>query len=440
MAQQTPQKTQAVPVFTSSVNAPTQNFLQEFEQLLKAQESEATFGEAKDSAIVRLVDLIVSHGYYSKASDVHIDPERSRTVVRFRIDGVMQDIVVIPKEIHNFFITRIKILAKLRTDEHQVPQDGKLEYIFGQDIIDVRVSIVPTTKGENIVMRLLSAKARDFSLEKIGLSAGDYATLVKNIKKPWGMILATGPTGAGKTTTLYGVLKILNQRDVSVVTIEDPVEYNIDGVTQIQIRAGSALTFASGLRAIVRQDPNIIMVGEIRDEETADIAVNSAMTGHIVLSSLHTNDAATALPRFVEMGVKPFLIGSTINAVIGQRLVRKICQACLTSTDYTLAQLAQKIPPNIVTALQQRGKEQIKLYNGSGCMTCQKTGYSGRIGIFELLEMTEKIRGLVMQNADAGAIQKAAVEQGMRTMFENALDRVLEGQTTLEEMLRVIKI
>ncbi|MFH0820938.1 MAG: GspE/PulE family protein [Candidatus Peregrinibacteria bacterium] len=411
---------------------------EEFDKLIRAHANEAAFGSAKDSAVVKLVDLLITHGYKKKASDIHIDPQTDHTVVRFRMDGVLHDIVIIPRNIHDLVITRIKVMCRMHTDEHQAPQDGKIAFDIEEESADIRVSVVPTTKGENVVMRLLSEKSRQLSLEDLGLGDRDFKKLYANIAKPWGMILVTGPTGSGKTTSLYAVLKILNTSEVNIDTIEEPVEYNIEGITQIQVNPKAKLTFASGLRSIVRQDPDIIMVGEIRDEETADIAVNSAMTGHLVLSTLHTNDAATTLPRLLEMGVEPFLIASTVNIIIAQRLVRRICQRCIQSHEADMAQLRDFFPAQVLEKLTSECKIPL-LYKGVGCSLCAGTGFAGRVGVFEILEVTDPIRKMIMQNADADQIKKLAIEEGMTTMLDDSIAKVLNGMTTVEEILRVIK-
>jgi len=411
---------------------------EEFEKLILAHTKEAAFGKAKDSAIVKLVDLLLAHGYRKKASDVHLDPTRGDTQVRFRVDGVLHDIVIIPRDIHELVVTRIKVMARLRTDEHQSPQDGKIAFKIGEDLADIRVSIVPTTKGENVVMRLLSEKSRQLGLDELGLSEKDLKKLSEHIKKPWGMILVTGPTGSGKTTSLYAVLKILNTREVNIATIEEPVEYNIDGITQIQVNPKTQLSFATGLRSIVRQDPDIIMVGEIRDEETGSIAVNAAMTGHLVLSTLHTNDAPTALPRLLEMDVEPFLIASTVNIIVAQRLVRRICESCITSEEASVDQLKAYFPVATLEAFF-RGKKKVLLYKGTGCSACDKTGFSGRVGVYEILEVTDSIRDLIMKHADSDTIRDLALKEGMTTMFQDGLEKILNKMTTLEEILRVIK-
>lgn len=410
----------------------------QLEKLIDVQSSERAGGNVEESAVVKIVELLLYDSYKQKASDIHIEPQQFHTLVRCRIDGVMHDIIVIPKNLHDLIITRVKILSQLRTDEHQIPQDGKFQYRFEGEEVDIRVSILPTTKGENIVMRLLSEKSRRYSLEDLGFNERDYNVLRENIKKPWGMILATGPTGSGKTTSLYAILKILNRREVNIATIEDPVEYNIGNITQIQVNPRTKLTFASGLRSIVRQDPNIIMVGEIRDEETASIAVNSAMTGHLVLSTLHTNDAATTLPRLLDMGIPSFLVASTVNIAIGQRLIRKICNKCIMSYEISKSTLEKRIPENIVNQLMGK-KTNLLLYKGKGCPVCQYSGYSGRVGVFEVLEVNDSIRELIINNADADTIKKRAIQNGMRTMFEDAVEKVVNGITTVEEMLRVVK-
>lgn len=406
-------------------------------RLLELQEKEASFGDIKESAVVQIVDLLLTEAYQSHASDIHIDPDRKNTVVRFRLDGVMHDIFTLPKRVHELVVTRLKILARLRTDEHLAPQDGKLQYELGEQLIDIRVSTVPTVKGENIVMRLLADDSH-LGLEDIGYSKADYAKLMKYVTKPWGMILATGPVGSGKTTSLYAILKILNRREVNIITIEDPVEYYIEGITQIQVNPKAGLTFAEGLRSIVRQDPNMIMVGEIRDDETADIAVNAAMTGHLVLSTVHTNNAATTLPRFLEMGLKSFLIASTVNVVIGQRLVRTICEKCKVKYEESVEELCKHLPAEVVER-GVRGQKKITLFRGKGCEACKGMGYQGRVGIHEVMEITDGLRELIMQGANADAIQAKAILEGMTTMFDDAFNKALAGITTTEEILRVIK-
>ncbi|KKP70437.1 MAG: Type II secretion system protein E (GspE), partial [Candidatus Roizmanbacteria bacterium GW2011_GWA2_35_19] len=300
---------------------------------------ESTTQPLKDIPIAKIVDLIISYASQDKSSDIHIEPQDKDTIVRFRIDGMLHDIFKLPVKLHDRILTRIKVLSRLRTDEHLSAQDGKMRFTTEEEIIDIRVSILPIVDGEKVVLRLLSTHARQFSLSDLGMSEADLAKITNAMKKSYGMILSTGPTGSGKSTSIYSILKILNRREKNITTIEDPVEYRIRGVNQINVNVKTGLTFASGLRSILRQDPNVIFVGEIRDMETAGIAVNAALTGHLVVSTLHTNDAATALPRLIDMKVEPFLVASTINIIIAQRLIRKICEMCKTSSEIPLSEL-----------------------------------------------------------------------------------------------------
>jgi len=386
-------------------------------------------------SIVELVDLFVEFAYTARSSDIHIEPADDKVRIRFRTDGVLHDIFDKPvsKELHQEIITRIKVLSGLRTDEHSLPQDGRFKVVVeGLGDIDVRVSILPTRYGENSIMRIL-AETQSFDLEDLGLLPEDLERVKKAISKPYGMILANGPTGSGKTTTLYTILKRLNRPEVSVITLEDPVEYGMTGATQVQTNSQIGLTFASGLRSILRQDPNIIMVGEIRDQETAGIAVNAALTGHLVLSTLHTNDAATTFPRLTDMGVPPFLVASTVNIAMGQRLVRTICKDCKKERELTDAEIK-----SVNEVILDVGKKQRVFYVGAGCKTCDGTGYKGRVGIREVLEINEEIRQLIMSRASAQQIKDAAVRHGMTTMLQDGMKRAIEGQTTLEEILRII--
>ena len=416
----------------------------EFEGIIAELRNVELPRDQRNEAAVRMVNTLLQYGYDSKASDIHVEPYAKKILVRFRIDGVMHDVLEIPKELNDLILTRLKILARLRTDEHRAAQDGKLRFDAKSEIVDIRISIAPVTQGENVVMRLLSAQNRQLNLENLGLIGKNLTKVKSAIKKPHGMILVTGPTGSGKTTTLYAVIKILNKREVHIATIEDPVEYDIEGVSQIQVNTQTNLTFAKGLRALVRQDPDIIMVGEIRDEETAGIAVNSAMTGHLVLSTVHANDSATTLPRLLNMGVEPFLITSTINAVISQRLVRKICVQCRAS--YQLSAEEKSIiekEPEIQKFFEARGKDDVQniyMYKGKGCKVCGNTGYDGRTGIFEVLEMTEQIKQAILRRASSDEIMEIARKKGMVTMLEDGLEKALNGITTLQEVLRVTKL
>lgn len=394
----------------------------------------------EDVSVIRLVDDIISYGFMNHASDVHIEPTEKEIVIRFRIDGLLYDIMNLPKNILDMIVTRIKILAKLRTDETRAAQDGKIVTEVEGSKLDIRVSVLPTVHGEKVVMRLLSSQGRYFTLEELGMADHDLSIVNEAVNKPYGMILSTGPTGSGKTTTLYALIKILNKRDINICTIEDPVEYSLDGVNQVQVNPATNLTFAQGLRSLLRQDPDIIMVGEIRDNETAGIAVNSAMTGHLVLSTLHTNDAATALPRFLDMQIEPFLIASTVNVVIGQRLVRKICMKCIYS--YTLsAQEVENIKReiNIDKFVNTTQVKEIRLYRGKGCDACNHSGYTGRIGIFEVLRIEDDIRELIVARADSDQITKKAIANGMTTMLEDGFMKAFSGKTTIEEIFRVTK-
>lgn len=410
-----------------------------FDSLVSEQVRSAGKGSSIEAPIAKIVQLIIQYAYQDRASDVHIEPEEKDTLVRFRVDGILHDVLFLPAKLHEQISTRLKVLASLRTDEHMAPQDGKLRVALDEENLDIRVSILPVLYGEKIVMRLLASHFRQFSLADLGMSEKDLAKVTNAFKKSFGMILSTGPTGSGKSTSIYSVLKIINTREKNITTIEDPVEYRLKGINQIQTNAKTNLTFASGLRSILRQDPNVILVGEIRDSETAGIAVNAALTGHLVLSTLHTNDAAGALPRLVDMNVEPFLVASTINVIIAQRLVRQICEMCKGSIDVTVAQLAENLPAETIKK-HFGAKKDVRIYQGKGCEVCHFTGYSGRLGIFEVLEVTNNIKQLITKQHDADSILKQAVADGMDTMLDDGLSKVVQGMTTIEEVLRVTKI
>jgi len=387
-------------------------------------------------SIINLVDEIVAYAFETRASDIHFEPEEDKLLIRFRIDGVLHNILDISKDLQPEIISRIKVMSGLRTDEHQAAQDGRFTSAVKNARFDIRVSIVPTYYGENAVLRLLTEQGQNFNLKDLGFSDRDLNIVDKAIKKPYGMILATGPTGSGKTTTLYTVLKILNKEDVSIITIEDPIEYSLEGVDQIQVNMQSGLTFATGLRSILRQDPNIIMVGEIRDVETAAIAVNAALTGHLLLSTLHTNDAATTLPRLLDMKVEPFLIASTVSIAIGQRLVRKICSQCKKQHKLTVSEfqnLASAVSDDILDHLKSS-----PVYRGEGCSACNNSGYFGRIGIYEVLEVTPAIQEAITKRFSAAHINELATHEGMTTMMEDGFKKALAGTTSVEEVLRVM--
>jgi type IV pilus assembly protein PilB len=393
----------------------------------------------EQTPIARIADLIIEYAYQDRASDIHIEPEEKHSLIRFRLDGVLHDITKLPKSMHERIISRVKILSRLKTDEHLSPQDGKMRLQLAEENLDIRVSIIPVADGEKAVLRLLSSRSRKFSLTDLGMNPKDLAKVTSAIKKSYGMVLATGPTGSGKTTSIYSLLKILNSRDKNITTIEDPIEYRIPGINQIHVNPRTNLNFANGLRSILRQDPNIIFVGEIRDNETASIAVNAALTGHLVLTTLHTNDAATAIPRFIDMKVEPFLLASTINVIIAQRLVRKICSKCRHESFLSLSELKRSLPLEVIKK-HFGSATRIKLYQGLGCEHCHHTGYSGRIGVFEVIEVNSKIRQLISNHADSETIVAAAVSQGMTTMLDDGLNKCKSGDTNLEEVLRVTKI
>ena len=387
-------------------------------------------------SIIDLVDLLVEYAYSVRTSDIHIEPAPQSVKIRLRIDGILHDVFEFPKELHSEVISRIKVIASLKTDIHRLPQDGRFKAkIEGLGEVDVRVSVMPTYYGENVVMRILAEMTQTRSLKDLGFQPQDLKKLKRAVRKPYGMILANGPTGSGKTTTLYTIIKELNTRQVSIITIEDPIEYSIEGLTQIPVNNQAGLTFANGLRSILRQDPNIIMVGEIRDPETANISINAALTGHLLLSTLHTNDAATTFPRLVDMGAPPFLVASTVNIVISQRLVRKLCQTCKKERTLSQAELdnINEIAPGFL-------KETTKIFAAVGkeCQECDGSGYRGRIAIQEVLEVNNEIRSLILRKANAAQIKELAVKQGMKTMVENGFQNVIQGITTLEEVLSII--
>jgi type IV pilus assembly protein PilB len=412
----------------------TTDFVSTIKQLL----GESTSGDDK-TPIIQLVDKLVTFAYQNRASDIHIEPQEKESLVRFRIDSVLHDVARFPLSIHAQVATRIKVMSHLKIDEHNSAQDGKFQFTAEGEKIDIRVSFTPIVQGEKIVMRLLSSKSRQFSLTNLGLNDFDLEKVVSAYKKPFGMILSTGPTGSGKTTTLYSILKLLNTRDINIMTIEDPVEYEVDGINQIQVNLQTNLTFADGLKSIVRQDPNVILVGEIRDEETADIAANAAMTGHLVLSTLHTNDAATTIPRLFDMNIEPFIIASSINCIIGQRLVRQICSQCRTSVELTKEQLVDLGLDEQSISFLLKDKEAVRAYKGGGCTICHQTGYSGRIGIYEVMTIDSSVREAITKKATSAEIQKLAISAGMTPMLVDGLKKVQNGITTIEEILRVTR-
>lgn len=380
-----------------------------------------------------IIDEILGDAVGFRASDIHFDPQEQEVVIRFRIDGVLHEAGRIQKKYYENIVNRIKVQAKLRIDEHYSPQDGAMRYVKYGTSLDIRISIAPTIDGEKVVLRLLSEYVRSFTFADIGLSAEDETIVMRAAKKPFGMILVTGPTGSGKTTTLYTLIKLLNQPEVNIATIEDPVEYKVAGVNHIQVNHQANVTFASGLRSIVRQDPNIILVGEIRDKETAEIAVNAALTGHLLLSTFHANDAATAVPRLLDMGIEPFLLSSTLELLIAQRLVRRICEKCRYS--YRIK------PSDIKEGNYELGEyfsgTTVTLYKGKGCQTCGNTGYKGRIAVYELIKSTGELQDLILKHPSSKEIWEVARAQGSHTLFEDGLLKVKNGITTIQEVIRV---
>ena len=389
----------------------------------------------KEAPIAKIVSTILEFAVNSRSSDVHIEPMEDRVRVRYRIDGILYDKLSLPKNVQEALISRIKILSEMKIDEHRTPQDGRFNFKIANDEVDLRISTVPASQGEKIVMRLLRKSGGIPTLTDLGLAGTALRNLETAILRPHGIILVCGPTGSGKSTTLYAVLSRLNTTRVNIMSLEDPVEYQIQGVNQVQINPAVGLTFASGLRSFLRQDPNIILVGEIRDKETTDLALQAALTGHLVFSTLHTSNAAGALPRLLDLGAESFLLSSTITAILGQRIVRKICSHCKE---------AYAPPQQMVLEMQQNlGKlftydpRTVKIYRGKGCSECGDSGYQGRIGIFELLLVTDKISQLMLQHPDAVSIEKQAVSEGMITMKQDGYLKVLSGYTTIEEVLRV---
>ena len=392
--------------------------------------------ESKGRIAPEILDQIFEDALLLKTSDIHCEPQEKKVVVRFRIDGILHDAGELPKEYYENIVNRLKVQAKLRIDEHFSAQDGAIRFTSPNypHPVDLRVSIVPTLDGEKIAIRILSSYVRDLTLSDIGLSKELQEQIVKSSKKPFGMILVTGPTGSGKTTTLYSIIKIINTQKINITTIEDPVEYKIQGINQIQVNLQANLTFAKGLRAITRQDPNVVLVGEIRDLETADIAVNAALTGHLLLSTFHANNAATAIPRFVDMGIEPFLVGSTLELIIAQRLVRRICDSCKASDTVSKSKI-DKLGTEVSKYFV--GKS-FNFYKGKGCESCSHTGYKGRIGVFEFLTTSPEIQDLIGKSPSTKEVEDLIIKQGFKTMFEDGVLKVKAGTTTIEELLRVV--
>jgi len=429
--------------------------LEEEMKIIQEKKEDADIGDLKKVAeelpIINIVNSILEHAVYEGASDIHIEPNEKELAIRYRIDGILKLVMNLPKNFQSGIVARIKILANLKIDEHMVPQDGRFKISLQADKMAFRVSIIPVYDGEKIVMRLLPEGAKPLTLDQLGFLPSVKKIVEDAIKKPNGMILVTGPTGSGKTTTLYSVLGILNQPGVNISTIEDPVEYRIQGVNQSQINPKIGFTFASGLRAFLRQDPNIIMVGEIRDQETAEVAVHAAMTGHLVLSTLHTNDAPTTIPRLTDMGVPPFLVSYTTNIVMAQRLVRKVCQYCKKEyklDHVSIDELLKAFDAERITSILkennllkdgEKNLEEMTFYKGEGCPRCNNSGYKGRVGIYEVMDVNQEIIHKINEHADANALKDTARKNGMITMSEDGLIKAKMGVTTIAEILRVTK-
>jgi len=412
--------------------------LKESEQIQKVRtfDKDTISSVIKEAPIAKIVSTILEYAVKSRASDVHIEPQADRMRVRYRIDGILYERLSLPIGVREAVISRIKILSQMKIDEHRIPQDGRFNFKVGQEEVDLRVSALPTAFGEKIVMRLLKKSGGVPTLQDLGLRGTSLRTLEASILRPHGIILVCGPTGSGKTTTLYSVLSKLNTTRVNILTLEDPIEYQIAGANQVQINPDVGLTFASGLRSFLRQDPNIILVGEIRDQETTELAIQAALTGHLVFSTLHTSSAAGALPRLIDMGAETFLLASTITASLGQRISRKICEGCKTS--YTPPrEIVAEIRKALGDMMPKVEDSQVKLYKGTGCERCGHSGFLGRIGIYEVMAISEAIAKLILQRADSTSIEKQAKLEGMITIKQDGYLKVLDGLTTIDEILRV---
>ncbi len=439
----------------------------EFEKILTSKKEKPAEGGEKDDApgtgkeslqkmaeeipVVRVVDTLLEYAIFENASDIHIEPQEKEVTVRYRIDGILHDVMTLPKIIQSALIARIKVLSNLKIDEHRLPQDGRFKIETSDYNISFRVSTIPIFDGEKVVLRLLDEGAKALTFEDLGFARTSLEIIKKNLGRPHGMTLITGPTGSGKSTTLYTILTKLNIKGVNISTIEDPIEYRIIGVNQMQVNPKIGLTFAIGLRALLRQDPNIIMIGEIRDLETAEEAVHAAMTGHVVLSTLHTNNAAGAVPRLLDMGTEPYLIASTLNTVVGQRLVRKVCQDCkkpvkidekiersLTG-EFNLEQFFEVIQREGIVEKKLKSLRDLEFFEGTGCDKCGHSGYKGRIGIYEVLDVTEETAKLIMTRSTINQIQERAVTDGMVLMWQDGFIKAHLGLTTIAEVLRVSK-
>ena len=384
-----------------------------------------------DAPIIKLVNRLMMQAFRERASDIHVEPYQAEVRIRFRVDGILHDVLGIPKRIQSAVISRIKVMANLNIAEKRLPQDGRIGIKLGDHSVDLRVSTVPTANGERVVMRILDKSSVLYGLEELGFYPDDMGIVNKLLRQEHGIILVTGPTGSGKTTSLYSMLSKINSPDKNILTIEDPIEYQLKGIGQIPVNTKVGVTFASGLRSIVRQDPDIILVGEIRDLDTAEIAIQAALTGHLVFSTLHTNDSASAVTRLIDMGIEPFLVTSSVNAIVAQRLCRKICADCRQPYYPENESLFE------IGLVRERLETEGHLYRGAGCMECLNTGYKGRVGIYEILVMTDSMKTSVLKTSDSNIIKRQAIEEGLHTLRDDGARKVRAGVTTIEEVLRV---
>lgn len=444
--------------YSQSLSTQVSAALEEVGGTVEAKEEITDLGKVEDvikeAPVAKIVSTLIEYAMKSRASDIHIEPLEDRTRVRFRIDGILEERVVLPRKVHEALVSRVKILATLKIDEKRIPQDGRFTFKLADQVVDLRTASLPTVHGEKIVLRLLPKAGSAPTLTDLGLRGTALKVFEDNVSKPHGIILITGPTGSGKTTTLFATLSKISSPKLNIITLEDPVEYQIPGVNQVQINPAAGLTFASGLRSFLRQDPNIIMVGEIRDGETASLAIQASLTGHLVFSTLHTNSSAGALPRLLDMGAETFLLASSMNAIVAQRVVRRICEDCkhaftppqqmVDDIKKTLGNLVNekhiKLSDQEEKDLKEiSGKTKFKLFKGKGCDKCGDSGYKGRIAIFEVLLVSEIIGRLILERSPAGKIEEQSVEEGMVRLIQDGYLKVLEGITTIEEILRVSK-
>lgn len=445
--------------YAQSLTTEVSAALKEAGGMVEAKEEISDLGRVeeiiREAPVAKIVSTLLEYAMKARASDIHIEPMEDKTRVRYRIDGILQERIALPRKIHEALISRIKILSDLKIDEKRIPQDGRFTFKLGKEVVDLRVSTLPVVFGEKVVMRLLPKTNAAPTLDDLGLRGTALKNFEERIAKPYGIVLITGPTGSGKTTTLFAVLSKITNPKVNVLTLEDPVEYQIPGVNQVQINPQAGLTFATGLRSFLRQDPNIIMVGEIRDSETASLAIQASLTGHLVFSTLHTNTASGALPRLLDMGAETFLLASSLSVVVAQRVLRKICSKCkeayeppkplIDDIKAVLGEFLYCVGDACILCLDKKcdkhtaPKDKLKLYKGKGCENCGNTGYIGRVGIFEVLPIDDKIGNLVLKRTPAGEIEKAAIEGGMLTMIQDGYLKALDGITTIEEVLRVAK-